>query len=612
MKDICRSQKPIILLFAALVALLCFSCGPLVWNADVQTFVNNGLTIVSMLNFTARGDATVVPSGEETIVTIELLNPRSVLISGTVSWEDDSLFDSSPALSVVGPTELSLSVTPSLLAERKNLDLTIVLTAPELNRTYDPETITIRCNTPPGSVGDSLDAALDQNGYAFAAFRLPSGATDDDLSRVEIAYARADGTGSGQTVTLSVDDPSLLQEKRTPTGTDILGADDPLDRYYGPAGISSGDDYIFTVVLIDTEGLRSESTSITSSAATYAVTYHGNGNTGGSPPVDTQTYRQTKSVTVLGPGSLVCAGRFFTGWNTLADGKGTSYAPGSTLVMGSSNVDLYAQWGDLAQVQVTFSTPSYRTVVFTYLGIQVTSLSVISSGTPLVLSYADSPSTVGGWAWYMNGVLQVGTAGTYSLDISASGRNIVSCTAMSGGVQYAGSIVVTSTDALRVCYDGNGASTGSPPTDGGMYQNGDPVTVLYHGGLSRPPYQFTGWNTALDGSGTPYAEGATFNIGAASITLYAVWAPDVTPPAPVTYLAFIQTDPVRLTWTDPADGDLMGIRFEYSGLTPGSVIVGKGIGDYAFTVSAPATFIAWAFDESGNYSTESIISVPAP
>ncbi|MFD1909877.1 InlB B-repeat-containing protein [Paenibacillus rhizoplanae] len=78
---------------------------------------------------------------------------------------------------------------------------------------------------------------------------------------------------------------------------------------------------------------------------TYTVTYSGNGNTGGTVPTDSNSYAQNATVTVVGnTGSLVKTGNSFTGWNTAADGSGTSYAANATFDMGAANVTLYAQW----------------------------------------------------------------------------------------------------------------------------------------------------------------------------------------------------------------------------------------------------------------------------
>ena len=76
---------------------------------------------------------------------------------------------------------------------------------------------------------------------------------------------------------------------------------------------------------------------------TYTVTY--DGSAGGSVPVDATNYEQGQLVTVLGnTGSLVIAGHSFVGWNTQADGNGTTYTQGQTFAMGTADVTLYAKW----------------------------------------------------------------------------------------------------------------------------------------------------------------------------------------------------------------------------------------------------------------------------
>jgi hypothetical protein len=80
------------------------------------------------------------------------------------------------------------------------------------------------------------------------------------------------------------------------------------------------------------------------------VTYNGNGATGGNVPVDPTNYLPGYKVTVLGnSGSLVKAGCSFAGWNTKTDGTGTTYTPGQTFVMGSSDMTLYAMWTPVPQ-----------------------------------------------------------------------------------------------------------------------------------------------------------------------------------------------------------------------------------------------------------------------
>jgi uncharacterized repeat protein (TIGR02543 family) len=89
----------------------------------------------------------------------------------------------------------------------------------------------------------------------------------------------------------------------------------------------------------------------------FNVTYNGNGNTSGSAPTDASSpYAASSTVTVLGnTGSLVKTGYLFDGWNTLANGSGTSYVAGNTFTI-SANTTLYAKWLALTAPTVTTTT----------------------------------------------------------------------------------------------------------------------------------------------------------------------------------------------------------------------------------------------------------------
>ena len=75
----------------------------------------------------------------------------------------------------------------------------------------------------------------------------------------------------------------------------------------------------------------------------YRVTYNGNGATGGNVPEDNAAYNSGDTVTVLSQGDLAKAGYTFRGWNTNAEGEGTTYQPSGQFTV-NSNVTLYAMW----------------------------------------------------------------------------------------------------------------------------------------------------------------------------------------------------------------------------------------------------------------------------
>ena len=86
-----------------------------------------------------------------------------------------------------------------------------------------------------------------------------------------------------------------------------------------------------------------------------------------------------------------------------------------------------------------------------------------------------------------------------------------------------------------VQYDPNGASgpsfvyTSIPaPQYFASYTGGTPTSITISGNTgsltkSTVPSTFNGWNTKADGTGTPYAAGATYNGSSGNLILYANW-----------------------------------------------------------------------------------------
>ena len=77
---------------------------------------------------------------------------------------------------------------------------------------------------------------------------------------------------------------------------------------------------------------------------------------------------------------------------------------------------------------------------------------------------------------------------------------------------------------LTINFDGNGSTGGSTASQ--QIAAGNSAS-LNTNGFTRNGYAFTGWNTAADGSGTSYADGADYTVtpatGNTTVTLYAQW-----------------------------------------------------------------------------------------
>ncbi len=80
---------------------------------------------------------------------------------------------------------------------------------------------------------------------------------------------------------------------------------------------------------------------------TYKVKYDGNGKNSGTVPAEETTLVISSNITVKdNTGEFKRDGYTFEGWNTVADGSGTSYAAGDTFKL-LSDTTLYAQWKEV-------------------------------------------------------------------------------------------------------------------------------------------------------------------------------------------------------------------------------------------------------------------------
>ena len=303
----------------------------------------------------------------------------------------------------------------------------------------------------------------------------------------------------------------------TPDGTEegsFTTSSGTLDYPLGIAVNSTGYIYVCDGGLGSTPGHnRIVVFSPYSASTTYTVTYNGNGNTGGTAPVDgSSPYASGATVTVLGAGSLVKTGYTFNGWNTAAGGTGTSYAAGATFTI-SADTTLYAQW-----------TPTTYTVTYSGNGNTGGTAPVdgsspyTSSATVTVLgagSLVRTGYTFNDWNTAFDGT---GTSYAPTATFTMGSANVI---------LYAQWTLIPG--AYTVTYSGNGNTGGTAPVDSSGYTSGATVTVLGNtGSLARTGYTFSGWNTAAGGGGTNYAAGATFTISA-DTTLYAQWTATPTP-----------------------------------------------------------------------------------
>ncbi|MBY0117721.1 S-layer homology domain-containing protein [Paenibacillus sp. FSL L8-0435] len=118
------------------------------------------------------------------------------------------------------------------------------------------------------------------------------------------------------------------------------------------------------------------------------------------------------------------------------------------------------------------------------------------------------------------------SAGSINESSLAFGPNGMPYVAYADGSQGNKMTVMTLSTEHSVTYNANGTITGSVPVDNQKYEKDTAVTVLDNTGvLEKEDYQFIGWNTSADGSGTSYSAADTFSMNDSDVTLYAQWQP---------------------------------------------------------------------------------------
>ena len=235
--------------------------------------------------------------------------------------------------------------------------------------------------------------------------------------------------------------------------------------------------------------------------ASYSVTFDGNGSTAGAMAPETAF-----TPTPLSANAFSRTGYAFAGWNSAADGSGTAYADGASDPF-TANQTLFAQWTVNASYSVTFDGN----------GSTAGAMAPETAFTPTPLS-ANAFSRTGyafaGWNSAADG------SGTAYAD-GASDPFTANQTLFAQWTVNA---------SYSVTFDGNGSTAGAMAPETAFTP-----TPLSANAFSRTGYAFAGWNSAADGSGTAYADGASDPF-TANQTLFAQWtvnAINPTPPAPI-------------------------------------------------------------------------------
>jgi uncharacterized repeat protein (TIGR02543 family) len=242
--------------------------------------------------------------------------------------------------------------------------------------------------------------------------------------------------------------------------------------------------------------------TLTVSNLTVTVFFTPNGGKG------TMVVELDSTPTALTTNRFTRAGYTFTNWNTAANGSGVSYVNGATYPFNTS-VTLYAQWraGKAATHSVTFNANG-----------GTESMAAEHDNTPTALSnslFTRAGYTFTSWNTNANGSGASYTNGaTYSFKASVT-------------LYAQWKKVIVKVPAFTVNFNAHGGR-GSMSA-----QRHAKPEALRRNSFTRSGYSFVNWNTAANGSGASYTNGAVYSF-VASTTLYAQWKKNkqITAPPP--------------------------------------------------------------------------------
>ena len=235
----------------------------------------------------------------------------------------------------------------------------------------------------------------------------------------------------------------------------------------------------------------------------YTVAYNGNGSTSGSMLTQTFTYGKSYNLAANG---FVRSNYHFAGWNTKADGSGTSYSDKQSVknlaTKNGTKVTLYAQWvkntytirfhanggaGSMADVTVPYDTVYYLPKnQFTLKGYRFD-------------EWIDADHS-----------MAIDDEGYITRTSAQSKSDVIDLYAQWTANKYI------------VAYNANGGS-GTMAADTATYGSG---YVTKENAFSRTGYTFKGWNEKADGTGTDWTNwiGKSWTwTYTKNITLYAQW-----------------------------------------------------------------------------------------
>ena len=233
----------------------------------------------------------------------------------------------------------------------------------------------------------------------------------------------------------------------------------------------------------------------------FRITYNANNATSGSIPAEQEGETGEVITLQLNTGNLKRDGYRFFGWNTQENGKGAFYAVGGSYTVMYSNITLYAMWLPLYTITYNSNDATGGSIPTAQTGIDGEQVTLNGNTGNLVRT---------GYMFTGWNHSSTGTGTHHDINTSYTIKGDITLYAE------------WSPNSCTISYNGNNANSGSVPASQVALYNKSITLQSNTGNLVRTGYEFAGWNTLADGSGTSYEVGANYIIKG-NATLYAKW-----------------------------------------------------------------------------------------
>ena len=341
------------------------------------------------------------------------------------------------------------------------------------------------------------------------------------FTHYNVTLKAEDATPASQTVKLYIGSTPTRSGAKTPTKTGYTFKN--WKRITGPPtdGANMGDNSWYGYVgnywdsskptVLTRNYNQTQRWDAVFTANTYKVAFKGNGATSGTMSNQSFTYNVAETLTA---NQFKRTGYRFTGWNTKADGSGTSYNNKANVMnLTSTNggtVNLYAIWAENTYKIAFDANGASGTAPSAITNVKYTAIKTL----PGVGSMTRTGYTFLGWSTNKNATQKQYSGGEKVSKLTSTNNATVTLYAVWAKNKY------------TVKFNGNGATSGSMSNQSFTY---DVAQTLTANKFKRTGYTFLGWSKSATATTQTYTNQQSVknltSTANATVNLYAIWKP---------------------------------------------------------------------------------------